>query len=333
MSHSNISIFIPHIGCPCRCSFCNQVYITGHNEMPTENDINNAVETALKSKRYQKSDGQIAFFGGSFTAIDRNLMTRYLEIGYSHILKGNAESIRISTRPDAINQEILDILKQYGVKSIELGAQSMSDDVLTANHRGHTARDVYNASVLIKNNGFELGLQMMMGLHKSNFKTDLYTANEFVKIAPETVRIYPTVVLKNTLLEKLYLNGEYQPLSVEEAARNGSKLLKLFYDNNINVIRFGLHSIEKDSFVAGAFHPALNEIAQGYIYREIIDKSITNKGFYTVFVKDTELSKAKGQKKSNIEFFKKKHIFLDIVPDKMMGKYEIKLKERNESAE
>ncbi|MGN0174528.1 MAG: elongator complex protein 3 [Acutalibacteraceae bacterium] len=333
MSHSNISIFIPHIGCPCRCSFCNQVYITGRNEMPTENDINNAVETALKSKRYQKSDGQIAFFGGSFTAIDRNLMTRYLEIGYSHILKGNAESIRISTRPDAINQEILDVLKQYGVKSIELGAQSMSDDVLTANHRGHTARDVYNAAVLIKNNGFEFGLQMMMDLHKSNFETDLYTANEFVKIAPETVRIYPTVVLKNTLLEKLYLNGEYQPLSVEEAAKNGSKLLKLFYDNNINVIRFGLHSIEKDSFVAGAFHPALNEIAQGYIYREIIDKSITNKGFYTVFVKDTELSKAKGQKKSNIEFFKKKHIFLDIVPDKMMGKYEIKLKERNESAE
>lgn len=329
MSHSNISIFIPHNGCKNRCSFCNQVYITGQNSMPTEFDIDSAVETALKSKRYDKQNGQIAFFGGSFTAIDRELMIKYLKCGYKHILNGNAESIRISTRPDAINQEILNILRQYGVKSIELGAQSMCNDVLTANLRGHTAEDVFNSSKLIKDNNFELGLQMMMGLYKSNEQKDLYTANEFIKINPDTVRIYPTVVLKNTLLESLFKLKEYVPLDVDNAAKNGAKLLKLFYDNNINVIRFGLHSIDKDSFVSGAFHSAMSELAQGYIYRNIIKEKIYNKGFYTIFVNDKDLSKAIGQKKSNIEYFKKKHIFLNILADEKIEKYKIKIKERN----
>lgn len=328
MSHSNISIFIPHIGCKCRCSFCNQVYITGEQGLPQEQDIDNAVYSALKSKKYDKSNGQIAFFGGSFTAIDRDLMIKYLKIGYKHILSGNAESIRISTRPDAINKEILDILKQYGVKSIELGAQSMCDEVLEANNRGHYSSDVYNSCNLIKRSGFELGLQMMTGLYKSNFEKDLFTAKEFVKLNPDTVRVYPTVVLKNTMLEKLYLEGKYIPLTVENAAKQGADILKLFYDNNINVIRFGLHSIDKDCFVAGAFHPALSELAQSYIYRELFEKAFEKSGCYTVFVKNTELSKAKGQKKSNIEYFKSKNIILDILPDKNLKKYEFKIKER-----
>lgn len=328
MSHSNISIFIPHVGCKFRCSFCNQVFITGEQGLPTEQDIDNAVNSALNSKRYDKTEGQIAFFGGSFTAIDKDLMIKYLKIGYKHILNGNAESIRISTRPDAINSEILDILKQYGVKSIELGAQSMCDDVLAANNRGHTAKDVINACRLIKNNGFELGLQMMTGLYKSSFDKDLSTVKEIIKLKPDTVRIYPTVVLKNTMLEKYFLNGDYVPLSVENAAKQGAEILKLFYSENIKVIRFGLHSIENESFVAGAFHPALSEIAESYIYRDLFEKSFLKIGFYTVFVKDTELSKAKGHKKSNIEYFKSKNIILDILPDKSLNKYEFTIKER-----
>ena len=241
--------------------------------MPTESDIDNAVNDALKSERYSSNNGQLAFFGGSFTAIDSDLMLKYLKIGFKHISNGNVDSIRISTRPDAINQNILDVLKQYGVKSIELGAQSMCDDVLSANNRGHSVVDVYNACDLIRKNGFELGLQMMTGLYKSNFEKDLFTAKEFVKINPDTVRIYPTVVLKNTMLEKLYLQGDYKPLSIEIAAKQGSDFLKLFYDNNIKVIRFGLHSIEKESFIAGAFHPALKEIAESYIYRDLFEKS------------------------------------------------------------
>lgn len=331
MSHSNISVFIPHVGCKCRCSFCNQVYITGKQKLPDEQEIDNAVKIALNSKKYNRHNGQIAFFGGSFTAIDRELMVKYLKIGFKHIHAGNAESIRISTRPDSINSEILSILKKYGVKSIELGAQSMCDDVLIANNRGHSAGDVYNAAELIKNNGFELGLQMMTGLYKSDYDKDLFTANEFIKLNPDTVRIYPTVVLKNTELEKLNFQEKYHPLSIEDASLQGAKLLKLFYDNNVKVIRFGLHSIEQDSFVAGAFHPALNEIAQSYIYRELFEKALNKSGFYAVFVKDTELSKAKGQKKSNIEYFKKKNIVLDILPDEKIDKYKFIVKERTGS--
>ena len=298
--------------------------------MPTEDEIDSAVETAINSKRFDRQKGQIAFFGGSFTAIDTNLMIKFLEIAKKHIDKGNVESIRISTRPDAINKEILQILKQYGVKSIELGAQSMCDEVLIANNRGHSEFDVKNACQLIKEQGFELGLQMMTGLYKSDDEKDLFTSNEFVKLNPDTVRIYPTVVLKNTLLEKMYLNQEYQPQSVEDAAKSGAKLLKLFYDNNIKVIRFGLHSIEGESFVAGAFHPALSEIAQSYIYRDLIEAIIHKPGFYTVFVKETEISKAIGQNKSNIEYFNSKNIFLNVKIMENLKKYEIILKERKD---
>ncbi len=329
MSHSNISIFIPHIGCSCRCSFCNQVYITGKQEIPSEYDIDKAVEIALKSDRFDKNNAQLAFFGGSFTAIEKDLMIKFLKIGKKHIDKNHIESIRVSTRPDAINEEILNILKEYGVKSIELGAQSMCDDVLIANNRGHLSNDVYNACELIRNHNFELGLQMMTGLYKSDEEKDLFTAKEFVKLKPSTVRIYPTVVLKNTLLEKLYLEGEFKPYTVEKATQSGAKLLKLFYDNNINVIRFGLHTIDTQSYVSGAFHPALSEIAQSYIYRDLIEKENLCKGFYTVYVKNTELSKAIGQKKSNIIYFENKNIFLDIKPMENLKVYEIKIKERN----
>lgn len=330
MSHSNISIFIPHIGCPCRCSFCNQVYITGKQSVPDETDIDNAVYEALNSDKFDKQNAQLAYFGGSFTAINRELMLKYLEIGKKHIDNGNVESIRISTRPDCIDEEILLILKKFGVKSIELGAQSMCDDVLIANDRGHTSKDVYNASKLIKFYGFELGLQMMTGLYKSDDNKDLYTASEFIKLNPSTVRIYPTVVLKNTKLEKLYLEGDYCPYTVEKATQTGAKLLKLFFDNNINVIRFGLHSIDTENFVAGAFHPALSEIAHSYIYRDLLEKMINKRGFYSITVKNTELSKLIGQNKSNIKYFKSKNIFLNINTNEDLKKYEIIIKERND---
>lgn len=329
MRHSNISIFIPHIGCKCRCSFCNQVYITGKQSLPDEEDISKAVETAVNSKNYSAENTQLAFFGGSFTAIDNELMIKFLKIGHKFVEQGKIESIRISTRPDAINDDILKTLKHFGVKSIELGAQSMDDTVLAANNRGHSATDVVNACALIKQNGFELGLQMMTGLYKSDFSKDLYTAEKFVELKPDTVRIYPTVVLKNTVLEKLYNSGEYQPLSVGDACKDGAKLLKLFYDNNISVIRFGLHSVEKESFVSGAFHPALSEIAQSYIYRDIIEKNINKKGFYEIFVNSKEFSKIIGNKRANLEYFKENGVILEINPDDKLKKYEIKIKEKD----
>lgn len=297
--------------------------------MPSEEDIINAVETAVNSKNYSKSTTQLAFFGGSFTAIDRDLMLKFLKIGKGFIDRKKIESIRISTRPDAIDEEILDILKEHGVKSIELGAQSMDDCVLEANNRGHKAIDVINASNLIKENGFELGLQMMTGLYKSDFSKDFYTAKKFVELNPSTVRIYPTVVLKNTTLEKLYNIGEYTPLTVEKACIEGAKLLKLFNDEGISVIRFGLHSIDNESFIAGAFHPALSEMAQSCIYKDIIEKSIVKKGFYNLSVNPKELSKLIGNKKSNLIYFKEKGIILEVETDDSLNKYQIKIKERD----
>ena len=238
MKKGNISIFVPHLGCPCQCSFCNQKTITGQANQPTPQDVDKAVKTALKSKGF---DYEIAFFGGSFTAIDREYMISLLKAANKYIKSNEVKGIRISTRPDYIDKEILDILKSYGVTSIELGAQSMSDDVLLANDRGHSAESVFKSSELIKSYGFSLGLQMMTGLYKSDIQKDLYTAETFVKINPDTVRIYPTVIMKDTKLAELYLNGEYTPYSLEKSVNLCSKLIELFEKNNIKIIRLGLH--------------------------------------------------------------------------------------------
>lgn len=304
MAHSNISVFVPHIGCPCKCSFCNQFSITEQIFIPHEKDVDNAVEIALNSKKYDPENGEIAFFGGSFTAINRDYMTELLSAAKKHIDMGHAKGIRISTRPDYIDNDVLNLLKAYGVTAIELGAQSMRDEVLKANNRGHNSDDVYNAAELIKKYDFELGLQMMTGLYMDNDEGAEFTANEFVKINPETVRVYPTIVLENTELARFYKNGEYEPQSIEAAVELCARLLLLFEKNNIKVIRLGLHSIDMSKYVAGPWHPAFSELCENRIYRDIISTQLGEKDNYTVYVAEGEMSKAVGQKKSNILFFK-----------------------------
>ena len=217
MSHSNIALFVAHLGCPNMCSFCNQHSITNHASTPTALDVKNAVNTAMGSKNYDKSNGEIAFFGGSFTAIDREYMLELLTAAKSEIDLKNAKGIRISTRPDCIDNEILTLLKEYGVTAIELGAQSMNDEVLLKNRRGHTAQDVITASQLIKDFGFQLGLQMMTGLYGDNDEKSIETAKKIISLNPDTIRIYPTVVFKNTHLDKLCASGEYIPQTLENA--------------------------------------------------------------------------------------------------------------------
>ena len=181
---ANISIFVPHNGCPNQCSFCNQFSITSHIHQPGESEIEKAVEIALNSKNYDAASTEIAFFGGSFTAIDKEYMTQLLSSAYKYVKLKQVKGIRVSTRPDAIDDEILTVLKQYGVTTVELGAQSMRDEVLVANHRGHLSNDVYLSSQLIKDKGFSLGLQMMTGLYKDDDSGALYTCDEFIKISP-----------------------------------------------------------------------------------------------------------------------------------------------------
>lgn len=321
--HANISVFVPHIGCPHICSFCNQCHITGSRNLPDETDVVNAVNTAVLSKGYNPQITEIAFFGGSFTAIEREYMVSLLEAAYPYVEDGTVRGIRISTRPDAIDEEILEILKSYGVTSIELGAQSLDDRVLEANRRGHTSLDVKNASKLIKEYGFSLGLQMMTGLYGDTDSGSVKTAQGIIALKPDTVRIYPTVVLKDTSLAVLYEKGEYKPQTVESAVKLCAELYLMFEENGISVIRLGLHTIERDSYVAGAWHPAFSQLCQSEIYYKKIRSALNLAGDYTVFVNPSCISSAIGQKRSNILRLENDGFRCKIKPKEKLAKFEI----------
>ena len=329
MKHINVALFVPDEGCPHRCSFCNQKTISGKTKRLGLEDIDSAVKTALESADCNK--GEIAFFGGSFTAIDKDYMISLLERAKTYIDKGLFAGIRISTRPDCINEEILRILKSYGVTSIELGCQSMNDEVLSKNNRGHSAEDVVKSAKLIKAYGFEFGVQMMTGLYGDNYETAIETAKKLIALSPDTARIYPTVVLENTELERLYRLGDYRPQTVDEAADICSELLLMFHENDIRVIRVGLHSggNVEEGFVAGAYHPAFREICESRIYLKKVLAEIkrqgTPKGEITVTVGTSFVSMMAGQKKINSEMLRSMGYNLKIKQDKNMKKYEIKV--------
>lgn len=327
-AHSNISIFVPHIGCPNMCSFCNQRYITGKHTAPKTKDVIDAVNVAVTSPRYDPLNTEIAFFGGSFTAINRNYMLELLKTAYEFVKNGIVCGIRISTRPDAINDEILTLLKQYGVTAVELGAQSLNDNVLKSNNRGHSAKDVINAARLIKEHRFSLGLQMMTGLYNDCDEYAIYTAREIIKLSPDTVRIYPTIVLKNTDLAALYSDNKYKPQTLEEAACLCSELLLMFNKADIKVIRLGLHSIEENSYIAGPWHPAFSELCYSKIFLKNAEELLTQKGSYTLYVNPSSISKMIGQHKENINTLKKLGFDCIVKSDILLGSYEIRVERR-----
>lgn len=316
--HANISFFVPHLGCNNRCSFCNQNSITGKVSLPDKAEIDTAVEIARKNPKYSAKDTEIAFFGGSFTAIDREYMIYLLSCAYPYVKNGTVKGIRVSTRPDAINIEVLDILKEYGVTSIELGAQSTDSKVLSLNRRGHSADDIFKASALIKQYGFSLGLQMMTGLYGATAEKDAKTVEDFVRIAPDTVRIYPTVVLKKTTLALLCEKGEYKPQSLACSIENCCEYYKRFNDNKIKVIRLGLHHIDEEDYVDGPWHPAFSQLCMSQIYFKDVLKSLLNynAGSYKIHVNFSEISTFVGQKRSNISKFKDKGYIVRIIGDK-----------------
>lgn len=329
MKHINVSLFVPHEGCPHTCSFCNQRTISGSSKKLTKEDIDSAVATATQ-KEYDRQNSEIAFFGGSFTAIDKNYMIYLLECAYPYVKNGFFRGIRCSTRPDAIDGEILSILKKYSVTAVELGAQSMSDKVLSMNERGHTADDVVKASELIKSYGIELGLQMMTGLYGDDDETAVDTAKKIIALNPDTVRIYPTVVLENTRLAALYNQGIYSPQSVEQAVDLCSELLEMFNGANIKVIRMGLHSGGNvdEGYIAGAYHPAFRELCESRIYLKNAIRIIKNEnisGNAVIYVAPGEISKMTGQKKSNLSSLSAIGVNAKVKGDSGLSKYEIRL--------
>lgn len=330
MSHSNIAIFVPHLGCKCRCSFCDQNSITNEDTIPNEDDVHNAVLIAKKSKNYNSETTQIAFFGGSFTAIERDYMISLLKTAKIYIDNGDVSGIRVSTRPDCIDDEVLSLLKSYGVTAIELGAQSMDDEVLSLNRRGHTSADVIASSKMIKSYGFELGLQMMTGLYGDTSEKDICTAEKIIKLQPKTVRIYPTVVFENTLLALLYKQGKYTPQTVENAVKLGARLIPMFEKEGISVIRFGLHSADTKKILGGAWHPALAQLVYSEIFKNKILSELSKipKGCYNIVCNPKDTSNIIGQKRCNIDFFDKLGYNCYVVQDSGIHNNEFKITER-----
>lgn len=330
MRHANISLFVPHMGCPHQCSFCNQKTISGSVKELTPEEVIATLQSALNDG-INPENTEIAFFGGSFTAIPREYMISLLEAAKPFIDAGDFSGVRVSTRPDAIDGEILDILKKYGVTSIELGAQSTDEEVLRLNRRGHSRQDIINSSELIKEKGFSLGLQMMTGLLGDTDEKSLKTCDDIIAMKPDTVRIYPTITLEGTRLGELYKSGKYSPQGLEEAVSLCGKLLKRFYDNDINVIRLGLHSggNVEEGYLSGPYHPAFGELCQSAVYLdcalEEIKKSGIEKGNITLLVKSSEISKMTGQKGMNKEKLRVLGYEVTIKGADELEKYEIKV--------
>ena len=276
-----IPIFVPHLGCPNDCIFCNQKSISGQTKNIKKEETKKTIEKHLKSIKNEDAQIEIAFFGGSFTAIQTKLQEELLEVAYEYIKNKKVESIRISTRPDCINKEILKRLKKYGVKTIELGVQSTNDYILNKSNRGHSYKDVKKASKMIRWNGFKLGHQMMVGLPESTRIDEINTAKMLIKLKPKMVRIYPVLVVKNTKLEKDFKEGEYEPLPLVQAVEICKELITMFDSKKIEVIRIGLQNTEEISspeneesqVVAGPYHPAFRQLVEsGMWYDAIVGK-------------------------------------------------------------
>ena len=308
MRHYNIPVFVPHKGCPNDCVFCNQKKITGEDECKTIAETGKIIDEHLSTME-RPYFAEIAFFGGSFTGIDTHLQKQYLEIAKKYIDDGRVDGIRLSTRPDYISKEILEMLKSYGVTAVELGAQSMDDEVLLNNRRGHSAEDTKKAVALLKEYGFETGLQMMTGMYGSDAGKDIFTGEEIAKLMPDTIRIYPTVVLGDTALEKLYESGAYIPPELEESVEVCARLYRIFEKKGIKIIRTGLQSTdticEKGSIVAGAYHSAFGELVKSRLLRDEMEEKVYA-GERIIEVPAKQLSIAIGQKKSNVKYFKDK---------------------------
>lgn len=305
MKHFNIPIFVPHVGCPFDCVFCNQRHITGTSGRVDNEETIRIIEEHL-STIPENSYKEIAFFGGSFTGIEEHLRRQYLEIAYSYIKNGRVQGIRLSTRPDYISREILDELKSYGVTAIELGVQSMNGAVLEASQRGHTAEDVVSAVKLIREYDFELGLQMMTGLPEDTDGGAIDTAEKIIALKPDCVRIYPTLVIADTRLADMFYEGTYKPQELDEAVSLSAKLLKMFRKADITVIRIALMTTDEISpsgkLIAGPFHSAFGERVESAVFLEEFEKELSKRGKRSavILVNPHDLSKAIGNRKENI---------------------------------
>ncbi|MGL6114743.1 MAG: elongator complex protein 3 [Cetobacterium sp.] len=311
MKHYNIPVFISHFGCPNDCVFCNQKKINGRETDVTLEDLKEIIDSYLKTLP-KKSKKEVAFFGGTFTGISLKLQEDYLRIVKPYIDRGEIQGIRLSTRPDYINEEIMALLKKYGVTTIELGVQSLDPLVLKRTARYYPENVVYEACELIKKSNINLGIQVMIGLPEATLEKDIETAKKVIELQPDIARIYPTLVIKETELAKMYLEKKYNPLTLDEAIERTKKIYSLFLMNGINVIRVGLQPSddlrEEGNVLGGPFHPAFRELVEGEIYYDFLKNILLKDEILDIQVNEKDMSRVIGINKVNRERFGKKFI-------------------------
>lgn len=311
-----IPIFVPHLGCKKCCTFCNQRKISGETKQVTAKDVTDTIEYYLKNFKDEENYVEVAFFGGSFTAIDKLKQEELLSAVQPYIKSKKVDSIRLSTRPDAIDKPILKMLKKYHVKTIELGVQSTNNYILERCKRGHDFEDVEKASKLIRFNGFNLGHQMMVGLPESSEKDDIQTAKDIIKLKPKMVRVYPVLVIKGTELEEEFNRGEFVPLTVGQAVERSTEIVKLFNQKRIQVIRVGLQNTDtitdiknkESEVIAGPYHPAFGQLVEDAIWYDRIVNEIKKINAKVVRVEieanPKNINNIVGHKKENINKLK-----------------------------
>lgn len=329
-----IPVFLSNSGCPHRCAFCDQTAITGvkQDTIPSEK-LRSVINEFLQWKGKLRHNVQISFYGGNFLGLKEKYIKTLLNESVKFVESGQVGSIRFSTRPDTITTKRLDILRGYPVSTIELGVQSTDDRVLTMAKRGHTSSDTVQAVALLKERGYKIGLQMMVGLPGDDEATSLATGRRIAALAPDCVRIYPTLVLKNSLLAKWYKEGKYTPLSLEPCVTLVKKLYLLFEEKKIPVIRMGLQASEDlengASILAGPYHPAFGHLVYSEIFLDRAEAclkanqifKISSGGTISIKVHPQSISRMRGLKNKNIKILKSKFQIqsIKIIPDQSMA--------------
>ena len=305
IKHYNIPIFLPELACPYRCVYCNQFSITGLNDIVKADDVKTIIDSHLASFKEEKRFVEVAFFGGNFTGLPLQMQNDYLDAVQPYLDKGLIDGIRCSTRPDYITLQRVQEIKRLGMRNIELGAQSTNDEILKQCKRGHTYNDIVEASQTILSEGITLGLQMMIGLPSSKEEHDLQTAKDIVNLGAKETRIYPCIVVKDTELAAMYKSGEYEALSIEEAVRRSSKLYSYFTENNVKVLRIGLHTsdeLDNEAYVAGPYHKNFAEMVFSNIWKEklrCLDPETLRSKDIIINVPESQINHAIGWKGEN----------------------------------
>ncbi|MDD2388665.1 MAG: radical SAM protein [Desulfobacterales bacterium] len=311
-----IPIFIPEGGCPHQCAFCNQAAITGiKRHLLSPDKLRTLIDQFLQYRGPHRSSVQLSFYGGNFLGLDKNCMTSLLQTAAVYVDQGKVDSLRFSTRPDTVDEERLEILKEYPVKTIELGVQSMDDRVLEMSRRGHSAADSEQATALLKQRKYEIGLQMMVGLPGDDKDTCLATGQRIAALSPDFVRIYPTLVLQNSLLAIWYQKGQYVPLTLEQGISWVKPLYLLFREYGIKVIRMGLQPTDELSdgttVLAGPYHPAFGHLVFSDVFLDMTLSQLASKADLTdpvvIHVHPGSIPKLRGHKNRNLREIKSRY--------------------------